>query len=180
MAEAARPVFGEKGTLLVILLAIIATVSGVIASVFSASRLLGMLSKMKQVPNLKIGGFSNPALIFTVGLAMLLTILFDLTQIASIGAIYYLIMDIAIHWGLFRHLKKEVKFNPAIPLIAIVMDITILAAFIYMKYIIDPFVLIVSLIGLILIIISQRLFMISHTDSEGKMHMGMDEDDMKM
>lgn len=179
LAEAARPVFGEKGNLLVILLAIIATVSGVIASVFSASRLLGMLSKMKQVPILKVGQSKNPALIFTVSLAMILTILFDLTQIASIGAIFYLIMDIAIHWGLFRYLRKEVNFKPIIPLVAIVMDSTILIAFIYMKYLIDPFVLIVALIGIVLIIISQRLFMISHTDSEGKMHMGMDDDEMK-
>lgn len=173
LAEAARPIFGEWGMILTILLAIVATVSGVIASVFSASRLLGMLSHMKQVPQLKIGGFKNPALIFTVSLAILLTILFDLTRIASIGAIFYLIMDIAIHWGLFRYLKKEVDFLPAIPLIAITMDIVILGAFVYIKYLTDPFVLIVSLVGIVLIIAAERLFMISHTDSEGNMHMGM-------
>jgi len=97
LAEAAQPIFGEWGTWLTNLLAIVATVSGVITSVFSASRLLGMLSNMKQVPRLKAGRFKNPALIFTVALAMFLTILFDLTRIASIGAIFYLTMDIAIH-----------------------------------------------------------------------------------
>ncbi|MDZ7660492.1 APC family permease [Fodinibius sp.] len=178
LAEAARPVFGKWGTWLTILLAMVATVSGVIASIFSSSRLLGMLSSMKQVPILKIGNFRNPALIFTVVLAMLLTVLFNLTRIASIGAIFYLIMDMAIHWGLLRHLRKEISFNPAIPLIALVMDAVILAAFIYLKYLDDPFVLIVALIGITLIIIAERLFMISHTDKEGKMHMGMDEEDI--
>jgi len=134
---------------------------------------------MKQVPNLnKAKQIKNPALLFTVGLAILLTILFDLTRIASIGAIFYLIMDITIHWGLFRYLKKEVKFNPIIPLIAILLDVIVLSAFIYMKYLSDPFVLIVAAIGITLIIIAERLFMKSHTDKDGKMHMGMDEEEM--
>ncbi len=181
LAAAAEPVFGEWGLLMTIILAIIATVSGVVASVYSASRMLGMLSSMKQVPNLKkMGDLKNPALIFTVSLAILLTILFDLTRIASIGAIYYLIMDIAIHWGFFRYLKKEIPFNPLIPLVAIVMDALILGAFIYIKFLNDPFVLIVAFSGIVLVILSERLFMISHTDSEGRMHMEMDEDDMGM
>jgi len=179
LAEAARPIFGEWGTWLTILLAIVATVSGVIASVFSASRLLGMLSNMKQVPRLKAGRFQNPALIFTVALAMLLTVLFNLTRIASIGAIFYLTMDIAIHWGLLRHLRKEISFHPVIPIIAIILDAAVLAAFIYTKYLSDPFVLIVALIGIILIIIAEHLFMISHTDNEGKMDMGMDDEVIK-
>jgi amino acid transporter len=181
LAAAAKPVFGEWGSILTIFLAIIATVSGVIASIYSASRMLGMLGNMKQVPNLnRIKKLKNPSLIFTVSLAILLTILFDLTRIASIGAIFYLIMDIAIHWGLFRHLKKEVKFNPIIPIIAILMDVIILGVFIYMKYLNDPFVLIVSAIGIVLIFLSQYIFMKSHTDEDGNMHMGMDMDEHKM
>ncbi|TVZ28745.1 amino acid transporter [Gillisia sp. Hel_I_86] len=175
LAAAAKPVFGEWGSWITIAIAIIATFSGVIASVFSASRLLAMLSNMKQVPSLKkMGNFKNPALIFTVALAILLTVLFDLTRIASLGAIFYLIMDIAIHWGLFRHLKNEVKFQPIIPLIAIVMDIAVLTAFLYIKYLNDPLVLIVAAIGIVLILVAERLFMISHTDDEGNMPMGME------
>ena len=121
-----------------------------------------------------MGNFKNPALIFTVALAILLTVLFDLTRIASIGAIFYLIMDIAIHWGLFRHLKNEVNFRPIIPLIAIVLDIAVLAAFLYIKYLNDPLVLIVAAIGIVLILVAERLFMISHTDDEGNMPMGME------
>jgi amino acid transporter len=175
LAAAAKPVFGEWGSWITIAIAIVATFSGVIASVFSASRLLAMLSNMKQVPSLKrIGNLKNPALIFTVSLAILLTVLFDLTRIASIGAIFYLIMDIAIHWGLFRHLRKEVDFQPIIPLIAIILDTGVLSAFLYIKYLSDPLVLIVAAIGIVLIIVSERVFMISHTDDEGNMPMGME------
>lgn len=175
LAAAAQPIFGDWGSWITIAIAIVATFSGVLASVYSSSRLLAMLSSMKQVPSLKrMGNFKNPALIFTVALAILLTALFDLTRIASIGAIFYLIMDIAIHWGLFRHLKNEVKFQPIIPLIAIVMDSAVLAAFLYIKYLSDPFVLIVAAIGIILIFSAERLFMISHTDDDGNMPMGME------
>tara|TARA_R110002096_G_scaffold74853_1_gene177165 strand:+ start:2820 stop:4196 length:1377 start_codon:yes stop_codon:yes gene_type:complete len=180
LAAAAQPVFGEWGSWITIFIAIIATVSGVIASVFSASRLLAMLSNMKQVPSLKrMGNFNNPALIFTVSLAILLTVLFDLTRIASIGAIFYLIMDIAIHWGLFRHLRKDVDFLPVIPLIAIVMDVAVLSAFLYIKYLNDPLVLIVAAIGIILILVAERFFMMSHTDDDGNMPMEMDTDTVK-
>ncbi len=175
LAAAARPVFGDWGLILTVLLAIIATVSGLIASVFSASRMLAMLSTMKQLPRL-YKGVSNPALVFTVLLAIILTILFDLTRIASIGAIFYLLMDIAIHWGLFRYLRTETKTNPVIPLIAIMLDVIILSAFILMKFQNDPLVIYVSLAGFVAILIAQRLFMITHTDTEGKMHMEMSAD----
>jgi amino acid transporter len=175
LAAAAKPVFGEWGSWITIAIAIVATFSGVIASVFSSSRLLSMLSNMKQVPSLKsMGNFKNPALIFTVSLAILLTALFNLTRIASIGAIFYLIMDIAIHWGLIRHLRKAVDFLPIIPFIAILLDVVVLSAFIYIKYLNDPMVLIVTAIGIVLIIVAERLFMISHTDGKGNMPMGMD------
>ena len=180
LAAAARPVFGELGLLFTVLLAIVATVSGLIASVFSASRMLAMLSKMKQLPGL-YQGFKNPALVLTVALAMVLTVLFELTRIASIGAIFYLIMDIAIHWGLFRHLLKDVKAKPVIPVIAILLDVIILGAFLLLKYESDPLVILVALIGLVTILVTQRLFMITHTDSSGIMHMEMAmEDDTGM
>jgi len=173
LAAAARPVFGKMGLIFTVLLAMVATVSGLIASVYSASRMLAMLSSMKQLPRL-YQGISNPALVLTVALAVTLTILFDLTRIASIGAIFYLLMDIAIHWGLFRYLRQETKANPIIPLIAIALDVIILGAFLVMKYQSDPLVIIVSLLGFAAILIAQRLFMITHTDSSGQMHMEME------
>jgi len=179
LAEAARPVFGEWGLWFTVILAIIATVSGLIASVFSASRLLAMLGKMKQVPGMH-SRFSNPALIVTVLLAIILTVLFDLTRIAAIGAIFYLVMDIAVHWGLFRYLRKEIDFNPFIVLFAILFDIVILVAFFILKFKSDPLVPVVSVFGIVMVIIAERLFMKTHTDSDGNMHMEMDDSKMNM
>lgn len=176
LAEASQPVFGNLGLWFTVILAIIATISGLIASVFSASRLLAMLSNMKQIPDLQFK-FSNPALLFTVSLATILTILFDLTRIAAIGAIFYLVMDIAVHWGLFRFLRKEISFNPVVPLLALLFDAVILSAFILLKFKSDPLVLIVSFAGILIVIIAERLFMRTHTDSDGKMNMEMDMKD---
>lgn len=175
IAEAARPVFGDLGLWITVFIAIVATVSGVFASVFSASRLLGMLGMMKQVPGLiKKKGIST-ALIFTVLLAMTITILFDLTRIAAIGAIFYLLMDIAVHWGLVRHLRGTLDFNPIFPVIAIIVDVVILTTFVLLKLETDPLVIAVSVIGFVIIATAQKLFMKSHTGSDGKMDMGMDD-----
>jgi amino acid transporter len=173
LAEAARPVFGDWGLGFTVVLAVVATVSGVFASVFSASRLLGMLSNMKQVPALG-SRVRNPALLFTVVLAITLTSLFDLTRIAAIGAIFYLTMDIAIHWGLLRYLRGQLDFNPAFPVIALVVDVAVLSSFLVLKYETDPLVLVVSAVGFLAVLLAERFFMRTHTDSDGSMHMGMD------
>ncbi len=179
LAEAARPVFGDLGLWFTVILAIVATVSGLIASVFSASRLLAMLARMKQIPGMG-SRVANPALMVTVLLAITLTILFDLTRIAAIGAIFYLVMDIAIHWGLLRYLRKEIDFNPVIVLSAILFDTVILAAFFVLKFKSDPLVPIVSLFGIAMVIAAERIFMTTHTDSNGVMHMEMEMGDPEM
>jgi len=51
---------------------------------------------------------------------------------------------------------------------------TTTGVFSLLKYLNDPLVLIVAAIGLVLILLTERLFMILHTDAEGKMPMGMD------
>ena len=55
---------------------------------------------------------------------MLLAVFFDLSRIASLGAIFYILMDIAIHWGLFRYVRQEAKANAAILLTAIFLEIS--------------------------------------------------------
>ena len=59
------------------------------------------------------------------------------------------------------------------------MDTVVLAAFLYIKYLNDPMVLIVAAIGIILILIAERFFMISHTDDDGNMPMGMENTNNK-
>lgn len=162
LAEAARPAIGTYGVWFTVILAIIATVSGVIASAFAVSRMLAMLTDMKLVPHSHFGmpgRVQKHTLVYTIVIAIVLTVFFDLSRIASLGAIFYIIMDIAIHWGLLRRLRDEVKANPVILIAAIVFDVVILGAFLYLKATSDPLVLFVSLAGLIAIFGGEWLFL---------------------
>jgi amino acid transporter len=174
LAEAARPAFGASGVWFTVALAVVATASGVMASMFAASRVLGMLTRMRQVPHRHFGlpgAIRTHATVYTVVLAMSLTALFDLSRIAALGAIYYLLMDIAIHWGLLRHLRARVSFAPAIVVTAIVLDLVVLGAFVWVKASVDATTLYAAGGGIILIVLGERLFMRSHTRQDDTMDM---------
>lgn len=163
LAEAAKPAFGEWGLTITVLFAIVATVSGVIASIFAVSRMLTMLTNMKLVPHSHLGmpgSIQKHNVVYTVVIALLLTLFFDLSRIASMGVIFYIIMDIAIHWGVLTKLKNEVKANPYIVIFAISLDVIILSAFLWIKWQMDPFVIWASLIGLSLIVIGEIVFLL--------------------
>jgi amino acid transporter len=136
LAEAARPAFGEFGLWFTVALAIVATASGLIASVFAVSRMLTMLTEMTLIPHRHFGMTGSThqhLLVYTVVIAILLTVFFDLTRIAALGAIFHLIMDISIHWGVLRHLREEVQANPLILVTAIILDLVVLGAFLSIK-----------------------------------------------
>lgn len=162
LAEAARPAFGRLGVWLTVAFAIVATVSGVIASVFAVSRMLAMLTDMKLVPHSHFGmpgDVQKHTVVYTVVLAMLLTIFFDLSRIATMGAIFYITMDIAVHWGVFRRLRIEVGANGTILIAAMLFDVVVLGALLWIKATSDPFVIYAALIGFALIFSGERLFL---------------------
>src|SRR3546814_3728567 len=51
LAAAARPAIGQIGFWFTIVIAVTATASGVVASVFAVSRMLTMLTEMKMIPH---------------------------------------------------------------------------------------------------------------------------------
>lgn len=150
LAEAARPAVGIWGERLTIALAIVATISGIVASVFAVSRMLAMLTTMELVPHSHFGmpgRIQRHTLVYTVVLAAVLTIFFDLSRIASLGVFFYLIMDMAIHWGVFRHLRRDVEANGAIVLAALILDAVVLGAFLSLKAKTDPLVVVAATLG---------------------------------
>ena len=162
LAEAARPAYGDWGLWFTVTLAIVATVSGVIASSFAVSRMLAMLTDMGLVPHRHFGmpgRIQTHTLVYTIVLAMLLTVFFDLGRIASLGAIFYIIMDIAIHWGVLRYVRRDVGASPIVLVTAIVLDSVVLGALVVVKAMSDPLVLYVSIVGLLLIFGGERLFL---------------------
>lgn len=174
LAEAARPALGEAGVWFTVILAVVATASGVMASIFAASRMLAMLTRMHQVPHRHFGLPGTIRLhttVYTVVFAMVLAAAFDLRRIAALGAIYYLLMDIAIHWGLIRHLRKKIEFRATIVMSAAVLDLVVLGAFVWVEATTDALGLWVAAAGIVLIVTGERLLMRSHTRPDGTMDM---------
>lgn len=162
LAEAARPAFGGYGVWFTVILAIIATITGIIASVFAVSRMLAMLSEMSLIPEANFGlkkSVQKNTLVLTVVLAIILTVTLDLTRIASMGAILYLIMDMIVHFGVLKHLRHKVGANPIIVTIALILDGVILSAFILLKIKSDLFVVIVSGIIITLLFVVEKLYL---------------------
>lgn len=162
LAEAARPALGQAGLWFTIAIAIIATVSGVIASIFAVSRMLTMLTEMELIPHRHFGmpgPLQKHLVVYTVVIAIFLTVFFDLGRIAALGAIYYLIMDIAIHWGILRHLRGEVDANRYVVATAIFLDVVVLGAFIAMKAASDPLIVVVAVVSIAALVLGEWFFL---------------------
>ncbi|KAA0695292.1 APC family permease [Halopseudomonas laoshanensis] len=164
LAAAARPVLGEYGVWFTVAIAMMATAGGILASIFAVSRMLAMLTEMKLVPHSHFGmsgSIQKHTLVYTVVLGLILTAFFDLSRIAALGIIFYLIMDIAIHWGVLRYLREDVKAVSWVPVVAIMLDLLALGGFVWVKLNSDPFVLGVAVVAMIVIAIGEQVFLTS-------------------
>ncbi|MEX2524848.1 MAG: APC family permease [Gammaproteobacteria bacterium] len=162
LAAAARPVAGDYGLWFTVILAIIATAGGIIASIFAVSRMLAMLTEMKLVPHSHFGmpgSIQKHTLVYTVVLGLVLTAFFDLTRIAALGIIFYLVMDMAVHWGILRYLRSEIGARGAVLITAIVMDLLVLGGFLWVKIISDPLVVVVAITAMLTIAGAETLFL---------------------
>lgn len=162
LAEAAEPALGQLGVIFTVIIAIVATVSGIIGSVFAVSRMSAMLVDMDMIPFYsfrKNQRTQKNTLIYISGISLFLTLFFDLSRIASLGAIVYILMDIIIHVGLIQKLKDQVSFKPLIVYSAIVLDVIVLIAFVVYKLMYDPFIVIVSLVSILVIFAMEKLYL---------------------
>ncbi len=170
LAEAAAPFLGSTGFYLIVALALVATASGLLASVFAVSRMLAMLTDMKMIPHSHFG-MSGPiqahTLVYTVVLAAFLAVFFDLSRIASLGAFFYLIMDVLIHWGVFRRLRRDIGARGWILITAIVFDVGVLGAFGAVKLRSDPLVVIVAAVAIIAVFWFERIYLGHWTKAPG-------------
>lgn len=162
LAEAARPAFGNTGVWITVVFAIVACVSGIIASIFAVSRMLAMLTDMKLVPHSHFGmpgDIQKHTMVYTAVLAILSTVFLDLGRIAAMGAIFYIIMDIAIHWGVYRHARRKVGARGGVLITAMVLDAVILLALLKIKADTDMFIVYTSLGFIALLFLGEWLFL---------------------
>ncbi|MEP2164814.1 MAG: APC family permease [Nisaea sp.] len=168
LAAAARPALGELGFYFTVAIAIAATTSGVIASVFAVSRMLTMLTEMKMIPHSHFGmsgGIRSHMLVYTVVIAGTLAVLFDLSRIASLGAFFYLIMDMLVHWGVFRRLRGEVGARASILLAALAADAVVLVAFTWVKLKSDPAVVAYAVLGIAAVFLAEWIYLAKNANT---------------
>lgn len=162
LAEAAAPALGNAGFYFTVVLAAVATASGVLASVFAVSRMLAMLTEMNMIPHRHFG-MSGPVrshtLVYTVVIASTLAVFFDLTRIASLGAFFYLVMDMIVHWGVLRFMRKEVEAKALIIVFALIFDAVVLVAFTAMKLQSDPTIVLYAVIAIASVFAFQRAYL---------------------
>ncbi|WP_335949224.1 APC family permease [Salipiger bermudensis] len=162
LAQAAQPALGQTGFILTVILAAVATASGVLASVFAVSRMLAMLTDMEMIPHSHFGmpgPIQRHTLVYTVVIAATLAVLFDLGRIASLGAFFYLVMDMVIHWGVFRYRRADVGAFGIVLLTALALDAIVLAAFTVMKLQSDPMIVLYAAVGMIAVFAFERVYL---------------------
>ena len=98
-------------------------------------------------------------LVYIIVIAITLTVLFDLTRIASIGIIFYLVMDVMIQWGVLKNLRKDIKASAWIIITAILLDLVVLGAFIWVKATSDVMIAIVSVVAIGLIFSGEKWYL---------------------
>ncbi len=173
LAAAARPALGQLGFWFTIVIAIAATTSGVIASVFAVSRMLTMLTEMKMIPHSHFGmkgPIRGHLLVYTVVIAGTLAVLFDLSRIASLGAFFYLVMDMLVHWGVYRHLRAQIGARGSVLLTAIAADGVILAAFTGVKLDFDPAIVVIAAVLIAAVFGLEALFLRRRRAEDGNAH----------
>lgn len=162
LAEAAEPALGQTGFYATILLAAVATASGVLASIFAVSRMLAMLTDMKLIPHNHFG-MSGPiqrhTLVYTVVIASVLAVFFDLGRIASLGAFFYLVMDMVVHWGVFRYRLREAGALGWVVVSALCFDALVLTAFSVMKLRSDPEIVLLAVFVLVCVFSFERIYL---------------------
>ena len=167
LAAAARPALGELGFYFTVIIALAATMSGVIASVFAVSRMLTMLTEMKLIPHSHFGmsgDIRSHMLVYTVVIAGTLAVLFDLSRIASLGAIFYLVMDMLVHWGVWHRLRHEIGAKGWVLLTALAADAVVLAAFARIKLASDPAILVIAVGLIVIVFVAEHRFLRSQDE----------------
>ncbi len=162
LAEAARPSLGSYGFYFTVVLAIIATASGLLASMFAVSRMLAMLTDMKLIPHRHFGmpgKIRDHTLVYTAVIAALLTLFLDLGRIASLGAFFYLFMDIVIQWGVYRHLRSDIGARGGVLLLAIGFDVLVVLVFATLKLGSDPWVVVFAILSIASVFAFERLYL---------------------
>jgi amino acid transporter len=151
LAEAATPIFGQMGFIIVAIAALISTASSINANLYAVTNVTYQLAKDGELPAAfgKPIGHSKEGLVISAILIMLLSLFFDLTEIASIGSITVLFVHAVTHLGHLKIIKQTGASRSLVLLSAITSILAMLVALIYVSRELDNVLII--LLGFVLV-----------------------------
>ncbi|VAW63925.1 hypothetical protein MNBD_GAMMA08-535, partial [hydrothermal vent metagenome] len=135
LAEAALPIFGQLGFTVVAITALIATASAINANLYAVTNVTYQLAKDGELPSQfgKPIAHSREGLIISGVLIIILSLLFDLSEIAAIGSISILFVHTVTHVG---HLKIISKTGASWSLVFIAAMLSLVAMVLALIYVI--------------------------------------------
>jgi amino acid transporter len=134
LAEAALPVFGKLGFTVVAITAVIATASAINANLYAVTNITYQLAKDGELPS-ELGkpiGHSREGLVVSGIFVIVLSLLFDLSEIASIGSVSLLFIHAVTHIG---HLKLASKTGASRPVLILAIVFSLGAMLLSLIYI---------------------------------------------
>jgi len=165
LAEAALPIFGQVGFTVVAITALIATASAINANLYAVTNVTYQLAKDGELPA-EFGkpiGHSREGLIISGVLIIILSLLFDLSEIAAIGSISILLVHTVTHIGHLKIISETGASRILVFIAAMLSFIAMILALIYVSrtsdyvvYILVGFVLVASFTEILLQKITKR------------------------
>jgi amino acid transporter len=151
LAEAAVPIFGHIGFTVVAITALIATASAINANLYSVTNVTYQLAKDGELPAVfgKPIAHSREGLLISGALIIVLSLLFDLSDIAAIGSISILFIHAVTHIGHLRLIKHTGASRLFVVVAALLSLIAMVLALVYVSQHSDHIVLI--LIGFVVV-----------------------------
>jgi amino acid transporter len=166
LAEAALPIFGEIGFTIVAITALIATASSINANLYAVTNVTYQLAKDGELPA-RFGkpiGHSREGLVISGILIIVLSLVFDLSEIATIGSISILFVHTITHIGHIKILSKTGASFLLVLIAAMLSFSAMILAFVYVSknsgdvgYILIGFILLAALIEIFLQKVARRV-----------------------
>ncbi len=149
LAEAALPIFGQVGFTVVAITALIATASAINANLYAVTNVTYQLAKDGELPAVfgKPIAHSREGLLISGALIIILSLLFDLSDIAAIGSISILFIHAVTHIGHLKLLKQTGASKILVIIAAALSLVAMVLALIYISQHSDHIV--VVLIGFV-------------------------------
>ncbi|WP_062077482.1 APC family permease [Demequina globuliformis] len=169
LAEAARPALGAWGVGATVVVAVVACLTGLVSSMFAVSRMLAMVTDMDMIPHRHFampGTVRHHLLVYIGVIAAVLAVALDMSQIAAVGIIFYLVMDLVVQWGVARRLRTEVQARVWVVWAAMAADAVVLTAFVALRGQDSPWLIAGAVGAVVAVFAAQRAYLRRHPGDE--------------